>query len=274
MRFCLFLVAALLAAAAADDTSAEDDKVSFTKEVRIVFSDEEDAHQTRILTGEEPVREGIVEDAKLGDVVQGKIKEEPQQPVKEEKETKTVEGTDEAEEEGEEVEEEEEFIIIDDTTRLAAEKLIHELDEISNKLQDDETIGTSRAISSADVSSLEKLLKTAGLTPDSPILKNLQQNLQTLQMAQNRSGVGSVPNLGGLGGLGALGNMGGMGGLAGGMGGLAGGLGGMGGMAGLGGLLAPGMTKKNVEEIKAELKEMLFGPDQPVSDNSDSFHSS
>jgi hypothetical protein len=260
MRFCLFLVAALLAAAAADDTSAEDDKVSFTKEVRIVFSDEEDVPQTRILTGE-----GIVEDAKLGDVVQGKIKEEPEQEVKEEKETKTVEGTDETEEEGEEVDDEEEFIIIDDTTRLAAEKLIHELDEISNKLKDDETIGTSRAISSADVSSLEKLLKTAGLTPDSPILKNLQQNLQTLQMAQNPSGAGSVPNLGGLGGLGALGNMGGMGGLAGGMGG-------MGGMAGLGGLLAPGMTKKNVEEIKAELKEMLFGPDQPVSEHFDYFN--
>lgn len=150
---------------------------------------------------------------------------------------------------------EEEVVVLDAETRIVAEQLIQELDQISNKLQDDEeTVGTSRAISSAEVKKLERLLESAGLSPNSPLLQNLMHQKQDAIPA---SVLG--PNMAGMAGLSSL----------------------LGGTAPIGsGSLAsassdsvsrsspivPGsMTKKNVEEIKHELKHMLFGPENPVS---------
>ena len=144
---------------------------------------------------------------------------------------------------------EEEVVVLDDETRVVAEQLIQELDHISNKLQDDEeTVGTSRAITSAEVKKLERLLETAGLSPNSPLLQNLMQQRQDAIPA---SVLGS--SMDGMAGLSSL----------------------LGGTTPIGSgssvevsrssPIAPGsMTKKNVEEIKYELKHMLFGPENPV----------
>lgn len=149
----------------------------------------------------------------------------------------------------EDEDEEEEVVVLDDETRVVAEQLIQELDHISNKLQDDEeTVGTSRAISSAEVKKLERLLETAGLSPNSPLLQNLMQQRQDAIPA---SVLG--PSMAGMAGLSSL----------------------LGGTTPIGSgssvevsrssPIAPGsMTKKNVEEIKYELKHMLFGPENPV----------
>ncbi len=138
-------------------------------------------------------------------------------------------------------EEEEEVVVLDAESRIVAEQLIQELDHISNKLQDDEeTVGTSRAISSAEVKKLERLLESAGLSPNSPLLQGLMQQRQDAVPA---SALG--PGMAGMAGLGSL-----LGGTA---------------PVGSGSVLAPGaMTKKNVEEIKVELKHMLFGPENQV----------
>lgn len=144
---------------------------------------------------------------------------------------------------------EEEVVVLDAESRIVAEQLIQELDQISNKLQDDEeTVGTSRAISSAEVKKLEKLLETAGLSPNSPLLQNLMQQRQDAIPA---SVLG--PSMAGMAGLSSL----------------------LGGTSPIGSgasasstssTIVPGaMTKKNVEEIKYELKQMLFGPENPVS---------
>lgn len=141
-------------------------------------------------------------------------------------------------------EEEEEVVVLDAETRIVAEQLIQELDHISNKLQDDEeTVGTSRAISSAEVQKLEKLLESAGLTPNSALLHGLMEQRQD---AIPSTSLG--PGMSGMAGLGSL-------------------LGGTSpvGSSGSSSLLAPGsMTKKNVEQIKVELKHMLFGPENQV----------
>lgn len=140
------------------------------------------------------------------------------------------------------------LVDIDDGTRIVAEKLIQELDEISSKLDDDETIGTSRAISSVDVNALDRLLKSAGLSSESPLFKNLKS------VPHNSNKAMAQPNVAEIGGLGGLAS-------------------GMSALGSLGGLLNPSMTKKNVEEIKAELKEMLFGHEEPkVSERSIKFN--
>lgn len=141
----------------------------------------------------------------------------------------------------------EEVVVLDAESRIVAEQLIQELDQISNKLQDDEeTVGTSRSISSAEVKKLEKLLDSAGLSPNSPLLQSLMQQRQD---AIPSSVLG--PSMAGMAGLSSL----------------------LGGTAPIGSgasasstssTIVPGaMTKKNVEEIKYELKQMLFGPENP-----------
>ena len=146
-------------------------------------------------------------------------------------------------------EEEEEVVVLDAESRIVAEQLIQELDHISNKLQDDEeTVGTSRAITSAEVKKLERLLESAGLSPTSPLLQNLMQQNQDAVPA---SSLGSSKT--GMTGLGSL-----LGGTS--------PVGSGSTSSGSGSLFAPGaMTKKNVEEIKVELKHMLFGPENQVS---------
>lgn len=138
--------------------------------------------------------------------------------------------------------EEEEVVVLDDETRIVAEQLIQELDHIGNKLQDDqETLASSRSVSTAEVKKLERLLESAGLTPSSPLLQVLMQQRQDAIPA---SALG--PGMDGMSGLSSL-------------------LGGASpvGAVGSSSFIAPGsMTKKNVEEIKVELKHMLFGPDQ------------
>lgn len=145
-------------------------------------------------------------------------------------------------------EDEEEVVVLDAETRVVAEALIQELDDLSNKLNEDDKVEeeedkptASAQVSPADVLKLEKLLQSAGLTPNSPLMQSL--------MAQRRNAIPAsaaegAPALGSLLGkapirpgstvaAAAVGNS----------------------------FLTPGMTKKNVEEIKLELKHMLFGPD-------------
>lgn len=133
--------------------------------------------------------------------------------------------------------EEEEVVILDNETRIVAEQLIQELDDIGNKLQnDEETLGTSRAVSSAEVEKLERLLESAGLAPTAPIFHGLMQPRQDGEPSEG-------PTMAAMTGLGGL----------------------------FGGDVSPGasgsyvkpsaLTKKNVEDIKIELKHMLFGPD-------------
>lgn len=140
--------------------------------------------------------------------------------------------------------EEEEPVLLDS---IVAEQLIQELDDIGNKLQDDEeTVGSSRQISSADVKKLEKLLESAGLTPHSPLMQTLMNQRKN---ALPSSALG--PEMDGMSGLRSL---------------IGGGTP-VGGGAAPSSILAPRtMTKKNVEDIKRELKQMLFGSDGQVSD--------
>ncbi|EFX81638.1 hypothetical protein DAPPUDRAFT_241957 [Daphnia pulex] len=151
-------------------------------------------------------------------------------------------------------EEEEEVVILDAETRIVAEQLIQELDHISNKLQDDEeTVGTSRAISSAEVKKLERLLETAGLSPNSPLLQNLMHQkheaIPASVLGPNMAGMAGLSSL--LGGTAPIGS---------------GSLASASSQVSRSSPIVPGsMTKKNVEEIKYELKHMLFGPENPVS---------
>lgn len=123
---------------------------------------------------------------------------------------------------------------------IVAEQLIQELDIIGNKLQDDdETVGSSRQISSADVKKLEKLLESAGLTPHSPLMQTLMNQRKNALPA---AALG--PDMDGISGLRSL---------------IGGGTP-VGGGAAPSSILAPrAMTRKNVEDIKRELKLMLFG---------------
>ena len=141
-------------------------------------------------------------------------------------------------------EEEEEPVLLDS---IVAEQLIQELDDIGNKLLDeDETVGSSRQISSADVKKLEKLLESAGLTPHSPLMQTLMNQRKNAVPA---SALG--PEMGGMSGLRSL---------------IGGGTP-VGGGAAPSSILAPRtMTKKNVDDIKRELKLMLFGSDGQVRD--------
>jgi len=148
--------------------------------------------------------------------------------------------------------EEEEVVVLDDETRIVAEALIQELDDLSNKLQDDETEETeqpeglptpSKVVSPSDVIKLERLLESAGLAPNSPLMRNLMHQRRTAVPA---SALG--PGVAGLGEL--LSNTpinhGKTASAA----------------VASNALLSPGMTKQNVEEIKLELRHMLFGPDR------------
>lgn len=129
-----------------------------------------------------------------------------------------------------EQEEEEEVVYLDSETRIVAEQLIQELDDIGNKLQnDEETLGTSRAVSSAEVEKLEKLLESAGLTTNSPFFHGLMQQQRHETPVSDPVGPSTAISLP---------------------------------YSGSTYLIAPsGLNKKNVEDIKLELKHMLFGPD-------------
>ena len=133
----------------------------------------------------------------------------------------------EAEQEGA-GEEEEEVALLED---VVAEQLIQVLDDIGKHLddKDDSTPGESRPVQSADLNRLDHLLIQSGLTQDSDLMQKMTQ--------KNRNMISSLIRLGALDGHGTDGR------------------------TGLIPILAPGMTKKNVEEVKKELQEMLFGPD-------------
>ena len=156
--------------------------------------------------------------------------------------------------------EDEDGIVLDENSRMAAEALIQELDVISNSLQDDdggnkddddkpEELPSPSALSStrpsvvspADVKQLETLLKSAGLTPDSPLMQNLMQQRHRNAIPASALGPSGPNNLGSLLKSAPI-NVGAS-------------------PASVNSLITPGMTKKNVEEIKLELKHMLFGPD-------------
>ena len=122
------------------------------------------------------------------------------------------------------VDDDDDVIYLDDDKRIVAEQLIQELDEISSKLDDGDkrTIGASQAITSTDLANVDTLLFNAGLTPrNKPKIRNVGK-LSSLDSLFERSDSQSDP------------------------------------ISERVPLLVPGMTKKNVEDIKTELKQMLF----------------
>jgi len=142
-----------------------------------------------------------------------------------------------------------EVVVLDDETRIVAEALIQELDNIGSKLNsDDDTVNASPLISPVEVKQLEKLLETAGLTPNSPTLQNLMNQRHNAIPAEDVLG----PGMGGLPGLTHM-------------------ISGDGVIKetvaqpqGLSAIppLTTGLTKRNIEDIKRELKFMLFGSDE------------
>ena len=114
-------------------------------------------------------------------------------------------------------------IYLDDDKRIVAQQLIQELDEISSKLDEDDggTIGASHTISSTDLANVDTLLFNAGLTPRSKPSRHFGKfsSLESLFERSDSQGDSSNERIP---------------------------------------LLVPGMTKKNVDDIKAELKQLLF----------------
>lgn len=158
-------------------------------------------------------------------------------------------------------EDDDEVVVLDEKSRVVAEALIQELDQISNNLQEDEDVKdadsaeplpSASALSSnrpavvrpEDVRQLEKMLHSAGLTPNSPLMQNLMQQRHRNAIPATALGPSGPSSLSSLL-AGAPINVGSAGDPA----------------TVVNSLLTPGMTKKNVEEIKKELKHMLFGPD-------------
>jgi len=142
-----------------------------------------------------------------------------------------------------------EVVVLDDETRIVAEALIQELDNIGSKLNnDDDTVSASPLISPVEVKQLEEMLESAGLTPNSPTLQHLMSQRQNAIPAEDILG----PGMGGLPGLTHV-------------------------ISGDGIIketvaqpqslasippLTTGLTKRNIEDIKRELKHMLFGSDE------------
>lgn len=135
-----------------------------------------------------------------------------------------------------------EVVVLDEETRIQAEALIQELDSIGSKLRnDDDTVNSSPIVSQAEVKQLEKLLETAGLGPNSPTLQNLMNQRQNAIPAEEALG----PGMGGVSGLTHLMSGNGVAPAAQGL------------TASL--PLTTGLTKRNIEDIKRELRQMLFG---------------
>jgi len=121
------------------------------------------------------------------------------------------------------VDDDDDVIYLDDDKRIVAQQLIQELDEISSKLDDNDrrTIGASHAITSTDLANVDTLLFNAGLTPSSKQIRNFGWISSKDSMFERSDAQSDQINE-------------------------------------RIPLLVPGMTKKNVEDIKTELKQLLF----------------